>query len=1306
MENFVLYEELGKGDHSIIYKGRRKGTISFVAIHCIDKCKRPEVTNTVRMTHDISHPNVVQFHEWYETSNHLWLVVELCTGGSLADILAQDHHLPESSIRDFGIHLVTGLHYIHSLGILFHDLRPSKVLLDTSGVLKYADFGLSKVEGENLEELFLKFAEAGEHWNVQSAEEMMKQITTSSCPTYMAPEVFQGIEPNIISDLWALGCVFYEMFAGHPPFLGETYEITKEKVLNKEFPLPKVKGSRLSAKPSPEFLNMLESLLMKDSTRRLTWAALVKHPFWQGRLSELAKEFEVSQDVGGSSTSATRSSIFESAGSVLGRIKSVEMHRSMDKSMSRLDVVDSARPLSTIGEVLRPKTAPGHDTGGSSLFTLSARPHTAVQPDEKVTTPYRQVQSPLTTREVIGMTQDDTDSIDRNGDNEALKLVFHDSDFTTSQIIDNPKIQKPPSASTKYDPKTLPVPPFTVEKLSSMPDKEFMKHMKAIVDSIGCGEKGPPSQRRIQLLNYAASVASNSACATALVHSNGLAVMGHQVRDCQHQEVRIKLGRVIGLSAHFTDSLDDSINVSEPLSLVTEVFRENVKNSKLKQGLLPAVGEMLCLVAAQEAKRGEGPVENWAVSSMVYTIITRSCRDSEDSVLNHIAAKIIETLTTTRGPHAEKFLTNEIGQGLWYIYKHSTMDSLRSTALSALCRVTWQSPSVFQNVLEVMGLTVVCQALTQGITRVQQAVVTMFGTLVSTTVHLSRLIQDKDFLLKLIRLLDSPSVIIRGKAFVVIHQLVCRNTDMLLHACQNRLVMYMERDSRHSTPRGARTPSQEQAAMEYLGNCLHLLVTGIVAQVPVILREMLSSLDAVAGRKHPSAAQMRQLKATLPLLTVFTHLVTSQMFRSHVVTQDFMRHIGQLMVHVKSIESRETNIEAASVPLKVGEFVGAAMSILEGISQHPTLLMEHQTIVIETILPELVAMVGSQTVETRSRSLNLLSEMTSVLLTQAQFGSPNALPQTDNLLKIITENLLPLYESLLLDPEPLPSGALALLLSLLEHRPTLAKHISSLGLLPVLFQIITDHHSKPLGRAMHSILGILNCLISQRHAPMKDLFDLGLIEHLITVMQESCEMCWSEAGENTQSSGAQESEQGMVVLQQALDLMHALLRQVSDVVRRALQVRKGGGGGYGDQASREAEDAEQLLLTNKPLTELTSLLTQLLYHEDSDVQELALKCLSLLVQLFGGESKDSLSQTCLEYYSKALKSAPAKKQKVLLRVVKRLLTTNQHHVDNLKQHGQQLMNTIQSLVHTASSHADMALSTLAAEILKTGGQLS
>ncbi|XP_025099125.1 serine/threonine-protein kinase ULK4-like isoform X3 [Pomacea canaliculata] len=1305
MENFVLYEELGKRDHAIIYKGRRKGSISFVAIHCIDKCKRPEVTNTVRMTHDISHPNVVQFHEWYETSNHLWLVVELCTGGSLADILTQDLYLPESSIRDFGLHLVTGLHYIHSLGILFHDLQPSKILMDSSGVLKYADFGLAKVEGENLEELFYKFADAGEQWNTQSVEEIVKQNSISGSPTYMSPELFQGGEPNIMTDLWALGCVFYEMFAGHPPFLGESKEILKEKVLNKEFPTPKVKGSRLSAKPSPEFLSLLENLLQKDPSRRLGWQGLVNHSFWQGKLSSLAKDFNMSQDTSGIATPASQSTVFEhNASSVLGRIKSLDFRRSIEKSVSRLDVVDSPHHLTFTGDVLRPKTAPGHDTGGSTLFTLSARPHTAVPPDDKVTSPYRQIQSPLTTREVIGGTQEDSGSFDKTSEGNVQKLIFHDSDFTASQIIDNPKIQKPVTAASKFDQKALPVPPFTGEKLNSMTEKELLKHIRAVIESIGSPEKGPPSQKRIHLLHYAASIASSMVVATAFVNTSALMVLAHQIRDCSNVDVRIKLGRVMALIAHFADSLDENVNMCEPLTLVTEVLRENVKNSKLKQGLLPAVGEMLCLVASQEQKNKEGPVEAWAVPSMVYTIITRSCRDGEDPVLNHIAAKIIETITASRGSHAEKFVTNEIGQALWYVYKHSTVDSLRITALSALCHVTWQNPLVFQSVIEVVGLSVVCQALTQGITRVQQAVVTMFGALVASSASISRLTQDKDFLLKIIRLLDSPSTIIRGKALVVIHQLVCRNTEMLLHACQNRLVMYVERDSRHTTPHGTLASGQEHDVVEYLGSCLHLLISGILVQVPIITREMLGSLDAVAGRRHPSAAQVRQLKSTLPLLAVFTHLVTSQVFRGHVVTEEFIKSYGQLMVHVRCIESGETNIESASVSLSVSEFVGSAVSILEGIAQHPTLLMEHQGKIIETILPELVALTGSQNVEVRARALNLLSEISSVLLSQAQFISPGIQDNTDSLLCLITDKLLPMYESLLLDPEPLPSAALALLLSLLEHRPALSRNMCSLGLLPVLFQIITDHHSKSLGRSVHSILGILNCLMNQRDAPMKELYELGLIDELTLVMQEMGHNCWAEAGDASGSHGTRESGQKISILQSALELMHNLLRQVSEVVRKALQLKKGGGGS--GEGNKEAEEAEQLLLTNKPLTELTPLLTQLLCHEDSDIQELALKDLSLLVQLFGGESRDSLSQDSQNYYNKALSAAPPRKQKVLLRVIKRLLTTAQHHTESLKQYGTPLLGTIHSLVHTASSHADMALSTLAAEILKLGGKLT
>lgn len=127
MDNFILYDEIFKTENVIVHKGRRKGSINYVGIHCIDKSLRPEITNLVRLTYEMSHKNTVKFFEWYETSNHLWLVVELCTCGPLELILEQDGCLPESSIRQFGIDLVEGLFYIHSLDVLFCDLNPKKV---------------------------------------------------------------------------------------------------------------------------------------------------------------------------------------------------------------------------------------------------------------------------------------------------------------------------------------------------------------------------------------------------------------------------------------------------------------------------------------------------------------------------------------------------------------------------------------------------------------------------------------------------------------------------------------------------------------------------------------------------------------------------------------------------------------------------------------------------------------------------------------------------------------------------------------------------------------------------------------------------------------------------------------------------------------------------------------------------------------------------------------------------------------------------------------------------------------------------
>ncbi len=63
----------------------------------------------VQIMHKLNHTNVLKFHDWYETRNNLWLILEYCTGGNLGQILKQDTHLPETSIKIFGLDILAGL---------------------------------------------------------------------------------------------------------------------------------------------------------------------------------------------------------------------------------------------------------------------------------------------------------------------------------------------------------------------------------------------------------------------------------------------------------------------------------------------------------------------------------------------------------------------------------------------------------------------------------------------------------------------------------------------------------------------------------------------------------------------------------------------------------------------------------------------------------------------------------------------------------------------------------------------------------------------------------------------------------------------------------------------------------------------------------------------------------------------------------------------------------------------------------------------------------------------------------------------
>ncbi|XP_047388414.1 serine/threonine-protein kinase ULK4 isoform X2 [Sciurus carolinensis] len=1273
MENFILYEEIGRGSKTVVYKGRRKGTINFVAILCTEKCKRPEITNWVRLTHEIKHKNIVTFHEWYETSNHLWLVVELCTGGSLETVIAQDENLPEDVVREFGIDLITGLHHLHKLGILFCDISPGKILLEGPGTLKFSNFCLAKVEGESLEEFFALVA--AEEGGGDSGENVLKKSMKNrvkGSPIYTAPEVVRGTDFSVTSDLWSLGCLLYEMFSGKPPFFSESVSELIEKILYED-PLPPIPKDPSLPKASSDFIHLLNGLLQKDPQKRLTWTGLLQHSFWK---NAFMREDQESNMEGFSFRNVMECSEPQESKELLqnpqnGQGKGQKGGQRLSQSF-RLENPTELRPKNTIGGQLN-----------ESIFLLSSRPtprtSTAVglSPGEDMTQNSPQKTSPLTKVTNGHLSQEALES-------QMRALIYTDSDLVVTPIIDNPKIMKQPPV--KFDPKILHLPAHSVDKLLFLKDQDWNDFLQQVCSQIDSTEKSTAASRaKLNLLCYLCVVAGHKEVATRLLHSPLFQLLVQHLRIAPNWDIRAKVARVIGLLASHTTELQENTPVIEAVALLTELIRENFRNSKLKQCLLPTLGELIYLVATQEEKK-KNPRECWAVPLAAYTVLMRCLREGEERVVNHMAAKIIENVCTTFSAQAQGFITGEVGPVLWYLFRHSTVDSLRITAISALCRITRQSPTAFQNVIEKVGLNSIINSLASAICKVQQYLLTLFTAMLSCGIHLQRLIQEKDFVSTIIRLLDSPSTSIRAKAFLVLLYIVMHNREMLLLGCQARLVMYIERDSRKTTP-----GKEQQGSGEYLLRCLDLLIRHIVQELPRILCDILNALANVSGRKHPSTVQAKQLKLCLPLMPVVLHLVTSQVFRPQVVTEEFLFSYGTILSHIKSIDSGETNIDGAIGLTASEEFIKITLSAFEAIIQYPLLLKDYRSTIVDYILPPLISLVQSQNVEWRLFSLRLLSETTSLLVNQEDGDGEEEvnIDSEGNLLALVRDVLLPQYEHILMEPDPVPAYALKLLVAMTEHNPTFTRLVEESKLIPLIFEVILEHQENILGNTMQSVIALLSNLVACKDSNMKLLYEQGLVSHVCNLFTETATLCLDVDNKNN-------NEMATTLLFSLLDILHGMLTYTSSVVRLALQAQKSGLGG-------DTQAAEDLLLLCKPLTDLISLLIPLLPSEDPEIFELSSKCLSILVQLYGGENPDSLSPENVESFADLLASKEdPKEQKLLLRILRRMITSNEKHLESLKNAGS-LLRALERLAAADGLSVDNVVASLALEILQAVG---
>lgn len=252
---FELKEQIGEGGMGVVYRARyvvndRELAVKMVPADVTDKTALARFEREMAVLKNLKHPNIVRCFGGVCEDKQRFYAMELVSGGSLEDLLQERKKFSWEQVVEFGLQMCAALECSHRHGVIHRDVKPGNFLIASNGRLKLSDFGLASVAASR------RITQSGK---------------TAGTFLYMAPEQIRGKELSPQTDLYALGCVLFELLSGRPPFVAETPAAT----LHMHCKTPPPRLGELVLDCPPQLERLIEQLLAKDSGDRPESAAAV-----------------------------------------------------------------------------------------------------------------------------------------------------------------------------------------------------------------------------------------------------------------------------------------------------------------------------------------------------------------------------------------------------------------------------------------------------------------------------------------------------------------------------------------------------------------------------------------------------------------------------------------------------------------------------------------------------------------------------------------------------------------------------------------------------------------------------------------------------------------------------------------------------------------------------------------------------------------------------------------------------------------------------------------------------------------------
>ena len=1075
-QNFNLNEQIYENtDKSIkIFKTRLSSSIKYIAVKVYSKKNlRNKYSYEYDTIHNIKGEGILNIISSTEDSNFFYMVEEFCATGDLSRCLwnNKNNRYLERTIKSIGIQLLSGLQTLHKNGIIHCNLKPSNIVIDEYGNVKICDF-----------KKCLKLS--------KMTNDLIQKNKCAMTPCYTAPELFRKDgKYSFKSDLWALGCILFELAVGQVPFFDNSIDNLINKIIKEEVNFERKELTNYS----DNFIDVIKKLLIKEPNERITWGEIERMSWWDGYFYSNNNESDLSKMNTTQASNKSNTNTIDTA-----KLSKIAIRNKREQKEDYNNTKDKDDKIGSTEEELDFQSNDTEDLEENStpLIKNSLGPfpmNISVLSISKAFKRDRRTYDEINS-ELIISAEEDIPKLEN--------LILHTSDRIIKPIIGNKAIEE--NQEISYNKKNLSFTPWRKDILKEMMGnnseiKNVENYLYNIYFSMEQNFKKKDFDNLYNLLKYFETLVTDREIANNLINTSFIELFITFLSQIKKEEILTICCCIIGYMVRYATIISSPLDKYGFCEIICKTIKESKDNSHLIKKATATLGEYLFYVGTQE----EAPDNTeWTINKKYLDILLYCLDKKRDEVVKFYAVKTIENLCILTNVSKNYFAKNEdFFNKILLIYTSNNNSELKYSAISTISHILRHNSNFLQIFLSKIPLLTNRNILLGENDNIKQCLINcLLFSINNDGKNIPFLLNQENKLIEiLLILLDKSNNVLKVKIIFLIGLLMINPNMIIQYGEETFIKLQKLRNDKnreiHQSVRFAEKSLSQNA--------------------PIFIHAFSNALT-----KNGKLTEINKYCETFDIIGIY-----------HKISYNFFT--PQLLYDIKDYLSKLINTKSEKLD---SNLIGILLDVIIKFSENPISVEQNVDVILRGLLIEILKLTPKIKGDNSSKIILITANVLTIILSDEKLYSIDGKEgKKNNEIRNLIKKLIPLFGTLIQDKD-LTEEILSLLSLIVERDENYITLYQNSGVIDYIFDIMPKKEFYD----NLNILKILIILMESKDFLFKDIIDMNFIERINILIERTVK------NYNTTGNNNEENEEETSYINYVFELLYEMVMKLMD----------------------------------------------------------------------------------------------------------------------------------------------------------------